>query len=53
MEQIHMLLIGGVLVTLILAIARQMSEMNTIYKFPDVFGAAFSRHGWDQGEMVY
>lgn len=47
-----MLLLAGVLVTLILAIARQLSEMNTIYAFPDVFGAAFSRHGWDQGEMM-
>lgn len=49
METIHMLLVGGVLLTLILAIARQLSEMNNIYRFPDVFGTAYSHHGWDQG----
>lgn len=49
MEKIHMLLVLGVLVTLIFAIARQLSEMNTIYRFPDVFGTSYSRHGWDQG----
>ena len=44
-----MLLVAAVLFTLMFAIARQLSEMNSIYRFPDVFGSAFSRHGWDQG----
>lgn len=49
MEKLHMLLVAAVLLTLTLAIARQLSEMNNIYIFPDVFGTAYSRHGWDQG----
>jgi hypothetical protein len=47
METIYMLLLSLVLITLTLAIARQLSEMNNIYIFPDVFGSAYSRHGWD------
>lgn len=44
-----MLLVTAVLLTLTLAIARQLSEMNNIYIFPDVFGKAYSRHGNDGG----
>jgi len=50
METIYKLLIAAVLITLMFAIARQLSEMNNIYRFPDVFGTAYSRHGWDRGE---
>lgn len=49
MEKLHMLLVAAVLLTLTLAIARQLSEMNNIYIFPDVFGKAYSRHGNDGG----
>jgi hypothetical protein len=38
-----------VLVTLALAIARQLSEQRTIYLLPDSFGRIFSRKGWDGG----
>ena len=38
-----------VLLTLALAIARQLSEQRTIYLLPDSFGRIFSRKGWDGG----
>jgi len=49
MEQ-HFTVLGClVLITLILAIARQLSEQRNIYELPDSFGATYSRHGWDRG----
>lgn len=38
-----------VLVTLAIAIARQLSEQRTIYFLPDSFGTFFSNYGWDRG----
>lgn len=38
-----------VLLTLALAIARQLSEQTTLYFLPDSFGIPFSRAGWDRG----
>uniref|UniRef100_A0A6C0KLT1 Uncharacterized protein n=1 Tax=viral metagenome TaxID=1070528 RepID=A0A6C0KLT1_9ZZZZ len=47
---IYMILASIVLVTLIFAIARQLSESRSIYLLPDSFGIPYSRHGWDQGK---
>lgn len=42
-----------VLLTLSLAIARQLSEQRTIYLLPDSFGRIFSRKGWDGGALPW
>ena len=42
-----------VLLSLSIAIARQLSEQRTIYLLPDSFGKLFSRHGWDRGILQF
>ena len=46
---IYTILGAIVLLTLAIAIARQLSENTGIYLLPDSFGTAYSEHGWDRG----
>ena len=45
MEQMYTVLGWVVLITLALGIARQLSETNYIYQFPDSWGKQYARYG--------
>jgi len=42
-----------VLITLALAIARQLSEQRTLYDLPDSWGVEYSQKGWDHGKESF